>query len=153
MRAQFSRASTGVLVGASIGLALALNGCASKGASVHVGLDHPANPDAPVSAPLSRSRVLDLASADPIEPPRAQAPASGHQHGQPPSTTQPPATTQPASAAHGASHEHHPPAQTTPAEQSAAVFVCPMHPEVTSDKPDDRCPKCGMKLVPKEDRR
>jgi hypothetical protein len=28
------------------------------------------------------------------------------------------------------------------------VYVCPMHPEVTSNAPD-RCPKCNMKLVPK----
>ena len=26
-------------------------------------------------------------------------------------------------------------------------YVCPMHPEVTSERPD-RCPKCGMRLVP-----
>jgi hypothetical protein len=31
-------------------------------------------------------------------------------------------------------------------ETQAAVYVCPMHPEVTSDKPG-RCPKCNMKLV------
>ncbi|MBI1760852.1 MAG: copper oxidase [Acidobacteria bacterium] len=30
--------------------------------------------------------------------------------------------------------------------QAAAVYTCPMHPEVKSDKPGE-CPKCGMKLV------
>jgi FtsP/CotA-like multicopper oxidase with cupredoxin domain len=30
---------------------------------------------------------------------------------------------------------------------TATTYVCPMHPEVTSTQPE-RCPKCGMKLVP-----
>ena len=29
------------------------------------------------------------------------------------------------------------------------TYICPMHPEVTSDNPG-RCPKCGMKLVETE---
>lgn len=35
----------------------------------------------------------------------------------------------------------------TTASAAEAKYVCPMHPEVTSDKPGD-CPKCGMKLEP-----
>ncbi len=31
--------------------------------------------------------------------------------------------------------------------RAETTFVCPMHPEVVSDSPE-RCPKCGMKLVP-----
>ena len=33
------------------------------------------------------------------------------------------------------------------AADAAAGYVCPMHPEVTSDEPGT-CPKCGMKLIP-----
>ncbi len=27
------------------------------------------------------------------------------------------------------------------------TYTCPMHPEVTSQKEGDKCPKCGMDLV------
>jgi len=35
------------------------------------------------------------------------------------------------------------------AEQGKVTYTCPMHPEVTSDKPG-KCPQCGMNLVPKK---
>jgi FtsP/CotA-like multicopper oxidase with cupredoxin domain len=36
-----------------------------------------------------------------------------------------------------------------PAGAGPVTYVCPMHPEVTSDQPG-RCPKCGMKLLAAE---
>lgn len=36
-----------------------------------------------------------------------------------------------------------------PKPAAATVYTCPMHPEVTSDKPGS-CPKCGMTLVKKK---
>jgi hypothetical protein len=36
--------------------------------------------------------------------------------------------------------------QTTQADAAQASYTCPMHPDVTSDKPGN-CPICGMKLV------
>lgn len=34
-------------------------------------------------------------------------------------------------------------------ENKKEVYVCPMHPDVKSDKPG-KCPKCGMNLEPKK---
>lgn len=50
---------------------------------------------------------------------------------------------QPATATATTTHEHE------SAPKAAVVYVCPMHPEVTSDKPGE-CPKCGMALVEKK---
>jgi hypothetical protein len=36
-----------------------------------------------------------------------------------------------------------------PGDAGAVVYVCPMHPEVTSSRPET-CPKCNMKLVPRK---
>jgi hypothetical protein len=63
----------------------------------------------------------------------APAPAVDHsQHGQTAPATRPNRTATP---------------QAAPA--AATVYTCPMHPEVTSDKPGT-CPKCGMALVKKK---
>ncbi len=47
----------------------------------------------------------------------------------------------------GTDHSQHGGTQTQPAA-AATAYTCPMHPEVTSDKPGS-CPKCGMTLVKK----
>ena len=44
-------------------------------------------------------------------------------------------------------HDHARHGTAPTAQPTAGKFVCPMHPEVESDKPGN-CPKCGMALEP-----
>lgn len=46
-------------------------------------------------------------------------------------------------------HEHVRGSKDVDAGASGVVYVCPMHPDVTSSGPA-LCPKCNMKLVPKK---
>jgi len=46
----------------------------------------------------------------------------------------------------GAEPHQHQPATPTHSGHEAAAYVCPMHPEVTSNAPGE-CSKCGMDLV------
>jgi hypothetical protein len=51
---------------------------------------------------------------------------------------------------HGASgHHDHGASAAVDGGAQGVVYVCPMHPEVTSTK-QGLCPKCNMKLVPKK---
>jgi hypothetical protein len=113
--------------------AFVLGGCAGGSGQALVAEDHPASPTA-ATAPLpAQSATLAIAPATQTQP-AAEAAAS-----------------EPSRQQH--SHDHGaPPPATAPADQAAAVYVCPHHPEVTSTNPNDRCPKCHMKLVRKEGR-
>lgn len=44
---------------------------------------------------------------------------------------------------------HHQSDQSPQPQKPAATYTCPMHPEITKDKPG-MCPECGMNLVPEK---
>lgn len=106
--------------------AVLLAGCTAAYTEPALPPDHPASSGAPESPLPDRSRTLDLADAEPVSP-AAQARPDHH-----------------------AADETPPPDHAAPGAPRAAAYACPMHPEVTSDQPDQRCPKCGMRLTKQE---
>lgn len=119
-----------------------IGGCTASYTQPSLTADHPGSPSAEEAPASTRWQTLDLAAADPVTP--AKAPAgmghSEHEMGNIPAN-------QPSSP--GIDHPAHKPDAPVPTPGGApAMYACPMHPEVTSDKPDQRCPKCGMKLKP-----
>ena len=112
---------------------LLLVGCAET-TPMAPGRDHPANPGAaaaPVPPPSTTLAVTPTPSTKPARDDDAKPPShdAHHEH-----------------ANHGAG------AATRPAtrQHAESTYVCPMHPEVVSDKPGT-CPKCKMDLVKRKE--
>lgn len=124
-------------------LTVPVAGCASEPKPRPTTLD-PSNPAAPESPPLA---VAALTQTGNLPSPEAQSASDRDKT--------------PVAPAPGAEHDHDHRASAAPTDKDkpgegekagkppATVYTCPMHPEVISDKPG-RCPKCGMKLVPKQ---
>jgi hypothetical protein len=115
-------------------LAATLAACGSSLPPRSAALD-PANPDAPESPLVTGTADTDAKGGmpEPAESGHEAAQHAGHNHGG--ASAEPPGTSQ---------------AAQSPAPAGAVIYTCPMHPEVTSPAPG-RCPKCGMKLVPRKD--
>lgn len=133
-----------------LGLAV-LAGCAGDAARSELTEAHPAHPNAPESPLPSPSGTLAVGSVVPT-PGRSEATdanAAHVHHGRTDHEQQ-----QPAAAPDHARHNVAQPTTTTaPATQrveNAALYTCPHHPEVTSDRHGETCPKCRMKLVPQK---
>ncbi len=146
-----------LLVALSAGL---LAGCSSPSAPP-LSMDHPANPEA-MAAPM-RERSMTLALDEPVGSGSSDA-MPGMQHdmagmkdgsgkmdrGTPGAETAQPSGQQGGHEGHGSATTGAPAAaEQTPATQpdsGQALYACPMHKEVTSTNPNERCPKCKMKI-------
>jgi hypothetical protein len=99
-------------------------GCAKPAAERAAGTNHPANPGAAEGVVPDAERTLSTGDVRlPAEQERAARAGTGSAAASKPTTT-PPTT-------------------------NVAMYMCPMHKEFVTADPAARCPKCGMKLVPR----
>lgn len=114
---------------------LMIGGCAATPGSPPLSPDHPASVDAPEApyAPFASVLVEDRAEPLPGAATQPLSPGTGIEHHDMADT--PSAT--------AATTGNQPTEQPQP---QAAIYTCPMHPEVVRNAPG-RCPKCGMTLV------
>ena len=123
---------------APIGASLLLAGC-GRTTPLVIGPDHPASPEAAMAPAPPPSQTLFFAA--PATPPGSAGDVAG------------------GAASESTDHSGHAaasgPAATEPGSQTTqpaagGAYVCPMHPEMTSNDPNARCRKCRMRLVAKE---
>jgi hypothetical protein len=108
---------------------LLLTGCATTQLP-EAPKDHPANAAAKGAPPAAPSAVLAVNALDPIEKADIGTQSEGQtEHGK---------------SAHAEDAQGH--AHDLKAAPSEQLYTCPMHPSVTSKDPNDRCPKCKMKI-------
>lgn len=145
----------------AVWLALPLTGCGTGGQMTRTPADHPASALAPAGA---MPEAIDTLAVDaPLQPQPMPIMMDHHKAGDDggamggardgggyegmvmPGEVEPDMHRE---------HQHNPPRPTDetlplhPIPAGAAMYVCPMHPDVTSVRADARCPQCGMKLEP-----
>lgn len=118
-------------------LSVGLTGCASNYREPDLPANHPANPSAESAVMPHRSMTLAITAQERVAPSLPNG-AMHEGHGSDSASVP---------RGHGDAEGRH----RAPTPSDPALYACPMHPEVTADKPGMRCPKCGMALVPHED--